>query len=132
MGAEEQPGLELAKAESRFRFRILEYLGATLTNRETPASVKNFILLILFLLAVASFLLCIMVVDLLYSAYEHVKPTLLVYCFYGVSGDGLIGAAFAIPLVARMNSLEEAQRLEERLTAIKAWKETRYQRRMSA
>jgi hypothetical protein len=125
MPTETNAVLNLAKSEGKFRLQIIGYLGAVLKS-DIPVSVKSFVLTILFLFVLFSFQTCIMILHCAFSLLRPSATMNFMPYFYGISGEGVLGVAIAIPLITRMTSLEGVQRLEGKLSTIQQNKEKRH------
>lgn len=124
MATTRDPLPELAKSEEKFRVRVVGYIAATLKSN-LPPSVKVFVLMMLFLFVLFSFQTGLIILDFIVLMTGHGPPIPFMSCFYCISGEGLLGVAVGIPLVNRMTSVEQTQRLEASFAVIEDVKASR-------
>ena len=107
------------------------YIAAALRS-DLPVSVKTFVLIMLFLFVLLSFESLILILHILYSFGKGPVVVPFMPYFYVMSGQGLLGVFIGIPLVGRMTSLEETQRLEASFAVIQEVNSSRHRRKTSA
>ncbi|HKD85766.1 MAG TPA: hypothetical protein VKB58_13530 [Terriglobales bacterium] len=122
MAGNRDPLPALARDEEKFRTRVVGYIAATLKSN-LPPSVKVFVLMMLFLFVLLSFETGVLILNVIVSF--HGTPVSFMHYFYVMSGEGMLGVFIGIPLVNRMTSLEQTQRLEASFAVIEDVKASR-------
>jgi hypothetical protein len=116
-------------AEGSFRKQTLSYVGNILRGPEVPVALKAFTVVILAIFILYSFEFCIFVLHVICAAEHWVREVDPIKYLYVFSAQGVVGSAFAIPLINRMDSFGESKRLEADLLPIADGKSLNRRRR---
>jgi hypothetical protein len=129
LGAGGDPS-KLAREEASFRRRALDYVG-TLLRSDAPTSLKALTVVLLSLFIFISFEFCMMLVEASWCFATKATMSFASYRYIMLT-EVLAGVITAFPLVSRMSTVENANRLEDEFSAIKKAKMQRRKTRTDA